>query len=406
MNDLTYEKYKELAAVKGFIAHFLSNSISKGKSHWSPRYKGRKGFQFEIKHFSESLEQYSWPSSFISPQDSYGLFENQQKISCETWEESKVCLQSLSLGLKKSIELKNEENSLQWCDAILTWGMGTQKKSTLDKLTCLFKSGILVNHLKQLSEISSSRIDIDDMVQRFKYCSVDAYNTDWMSSGLSKIIALCSEKIIILDSRVGAILCEYINDYLRDKNFNDIPKELQFSWANGRASKNSTSVRRRPLPLKNGTNHSTFKRNSLWYKQQVLASWLINAILEENKELFKSEGTISQRIHAFEASLFMLGYNLDKTEKSHFLSKSKTGLQPQIEVPNTAQINVEFWIDESKKKLQEFNNNKRKVADYIFSKHPEITLSTFREIMQLTCQLTYNGANTYYYNCRNSMQKL
>lgn len=316
---MTYEKYKHRQVVKGFIEHFNLNSVIKGKSHWCPRYKGRKEFQFEIKAFSESIDKYSWPSSFISPENSYGYFENSKEVKCESWFDTKKCLQSLSKGLKKSVDRQEEKDILQWCDSILSWGMGGRKKPTMNKLFNLSDKEELYQYLQNIRKITDNeKSTLLAMVQLFEKATTDANTSGWMSSGLSKIISLISDKIIILDSRVGAILCEYINDYLNENHMDSIPCELKFSWAEG-----PEPTRRKPSPLKNGENHSPFSRDSSWYEQQVRASWLIRAILEENSNLFHDDGGIVERIHAFEASLFMLGYNLNDTSKEEYKNSTQ-----------------------------------------------------------------------------------
>ena len=361
MNNMTYEKYKDSQVVKGFINHFNVNSVIKGKSHWCPRYMGRKEFQFEIKEFSESIDKYSWPSSFLAPEDSYGYFENGKEVKCESWLETKKCLQSLSKGLKKSLNLKDDGRVLQWCGAILSWGMGSAGDATLKKLIDLYNKDQLANYINGIRCLHGNEsVNLVDVTQLFKNSTVSAFEKDWMSSGLSKIIALASENIIILDSRVGAILCEYINDYLNKNKKNIIPIELKFSWGKGRDSESGISVRRRPLPLENDKNHPEFKRNSSWYEQQIKASWLIRAILEENSELFKYEGGIIERIHAFEASLFMLGYNLNDTSESQY--KDKLDEKP-LDIINdlkvtSEDIDIEFWIKDCNNKFIEFKNNK------------------------------------------------
>jgi hypothetical protein len=329
MNNMTYEKYKNSQVVKGFMNHFNVNSVIKGKSHWCPRYKGRKEFQFEIKEFSESIDKYSWPSSFLAPEDSYGYFENGKEVKCESWLETKKCLQSLSKGLKKSLDSQDEKSILQWCDSILSWGMGGRKLSTMNKLDNLSDKEELNSYLQNIRKITDNKnATLMNMVQLFEAATKDVNVSGWMSSGLSKVIALLSDKIIILDSRVGAIFCEYINDYLNENQINSIPSELRFGWADG-----PKSTRRKPLPLTNGENHSSFSRDSTWYEKQVRASWLIQAILEKNSDIFKDEGGMIERIHAFEASLFMLGYNLNNTSKEEY--KNITQNKSVVEVKKT-----------------------------------------------------------------------
>jgi len=398
MNNMTYEKYKDSQVVKGFIEHFNLNSVIKGKSHWCPRYKGRKEFQFEIKEFSESIDKYSWPSSFIAPEDSYGYFENGKEMKCESWLETKKCLQSLSKGLKKSLDSQDEKSILQWCDSILSWGMGGRKVSTMNKLYNLSDKEELNSYLQNIRKITYNKNEtLMNMVQLFEAATKDVNVSGWMSSGLSKVIALLSDKIIILDSRVGAIFCEYINDYLNENQINNIPSELRFGWADG-----PKSTRRKPLPLTNGENHSSFSRDSSWYEQQVRASWLIQAVLEKNNEIFKDEGGMIERIHAFEASLFMLGYNLNDTSESQY--KDKLDEKPLDIINNlkvtSEEIDIEFWIKDCNNKFIEFKNNKRKVASYFYSNNPEISLAAFRTIMMGSCEFTEKGANTYFYNCR------
>ena len=58
---------------------------------------------------------------------------------------------------------------------------------------------------------------------------------------------------------------------------------------------------------------TTLRNNSSrWTEDTIKLSWLMDAVLANREGLFAQEGGIVSRKHAFEASLFMVGYDVRK----------------------------------------------------------------------------------------------
>lgn len=312
---MKYEEYIKLPNVSGFIDYFSKNMSVLKKSHWV----AKENYQFHADNLMEACNNYIWTSSFLSPVNSYGFFKNASIVNSSDWETTKDVLNKLSKGLQKSIAEGSDVDTLDWCRCVLEWGMGSRKEATFKRLRLLSESQKLNLYLKNISiNLASDNLNLDEITDSLL---IMPNNNDgpWMSSGLSKIISLSTDEIIIMDSRVGAALCELINNYLMGK-VNKIPEELIFAWApssfNSKLFKSPVN-RREPKIIQGVKNHPQFKnKGTSWLIQQIKASWLLKGVIKKN------HNKNNNQLHELEAGLFMIGYNLDNTNQNSYRTKA------------------------------------------------------------------------------------
>jgi hypothetical protein len=127
----------------------------------------------------------------------------------------------------------------------------------------------------------------------------------YASSGTAKIHSLAStDGLVIFDSRVAATLGECINEYLRRQGDMTIPPNLRIFIELNHGQGNPGQ--RVPQPLASGANHPGFVRDHRWIECQVRVSWMFEAVLKRNLDIFPHL-PLAERMHHLEAACFMMG---------------------------------------------------------------------------------------------------
>ena len=221
-----------------------------------------------------------------------------------TWKENKTRLGTLSAKLRDAVSRLSEEDTLKACLDILEWGGVRGAVSFLKALADPDQSG-LVAYLTQrqpLFQLNGAQ-NLSDL---------DATIIDKFDAGMTKIYSLLDTTgSPIYDSRVGAAMAMFYQCHLRSvspaKEVNNL-LDFPSGAARGKQIRN-------PGALGKGfINAPQFYTNSVkphvWAQFQLKLGWIIHEILSRT-QWFKNEGsTIADRSRAFEASLFMIGYDL------------------------------------------------------------------------------------------------
>lgn len=225
----------------------------------------------------------------------------QSYIWTTDWEGSKKTIAEFKSKLTTALDQANSSDVLSVCENILDWGGDRDVKiGAAPFLNNLHSNQELVSYLKttkvafSLSKASTETLN-------------EVRN---MNSMLTKVHAFVSDDgLQIYDSRVAAAIASLYEIHRRKTRppLNNVPIFLRFP-AIDRA--------RRVDRLCEGTaTHGNMNRNTngctqRWCESIVRLGWLSQMVLEKNKKLFADECDLPGRMHAFEASLFMLGYDV------------------------------------------------------------------------------------------------
>lgn len=220
-----------------------------------------------------------------------------------TWADNKALLRGLSSNLHAALAIPREDHTLKACLAILKWGGVRGAVSYLQAKAGNNNNGLVeyLNHRKSLFELTGTQ----------HLAALDAATIDKFDAGMTKIYSLLDTTgSPIYDSRVGAAMAMLYQCHLRSSSKQ---KNSLLNFPSGSARGNQ--VRN---PGKFGRpfyNAPQFYTNAVaphtWAQFQLKLGWIIHEILSRTDWFEETEGTeIADRSRAFEACLFMIGYDL------------------------------------------------------------------------------------------------
>jgi hypothetical protein len=257
------------------------------------------GRHFTAVGVEQALNQYAWPARFEAPEDleGYPFIAGRLYEDAYDWNSNRVALNYLRTGLQRSILGGTDDRALHWCQAILFWGLGANRwqrpHHNLWQIAQQEPLGLCgyLNRVRGLLALDNANTD-----------DITAAAIPFASSGIAKIHSLASaDGLVIFDSRVAAALGECINYYLREvAHVHAIPGILRIP--------RDAKANRTPTPVGLGAdgNHPIFTRDYRWLEAQVRVSWLVQAALQRNPQVFSHDDPVS-RAHMLEAALFMMG---------------------------------------------------------------------------------------------------
>lgn len=283
------EQFLAQPEVEAFLAWLVANLPT---LTFKLRFKSSKfvpgGLQADVRGFEQVLEHYRWKASW---QDS-----NQSAVDSRTWTETQRSLGQLREWLTSAVNRGDEQQTLQACLQILRWG---GVRGAIPFLHRLAAEGELSSYLKKMAALMS--LDGDNDLDDLNALSVERFD-----SGLTKIHALLDASgSPIYDSRVGAAI-GLLYSLFRQQWTGSRKPFLAFPSGGARGSQIRNS-----RAFLNGLVAPQFSQVSYekWARWQVRLGWIIRAVLERT-DWFAEQGALPARCHAFEASLFMLGYDL------------------------------------------------------------------------------------------------
>lgn len=246
------------------------------------------GVVAEVHGFEHVIEHYRWKASW---QDN-----NQSSVESASWSETRYSLGLLRKWLSSAVKAGDEQQTLQACLQVLRWG---GVRGAIPFLHRLATKGELVGYLQKMAGLIS--LDGTNALSDLDTSSVERFD-----AGLTKIHALLDTSgSPIYDSRVGAAIAMLYSLFRQQLGGSRKPM-LAFPSGAARGSQI-----RNPGVLFNGLAAPQFSAIDYaeWARSQVRLGWIIRAVLERT-EWFADQGAMPARCHAFEASLFMLGYDL------------------------------------------------------------------------------------------------
>ncbi|WP_122432811.1 hypothetical protein [Pseudomonas viridiflava] len=283
------EQFLAQPEVESFVAWLAVNLPT---LTFNLRFKSSKfvpgGLQADVRGFEQVLKHYRWKASW---QDT-----NQSSMDSQTWAETQRSLGQLREWLTRAVDIADEQQALQACLQILRWG---GVRGAIPFLHRLAAKSELSGYLQKMAGLMS--LDRDNNLN-----DLDAISVERFDAGLTKIHALLDTSgSPIYDSRVGAAI-GMMYSLFRQRWMGGGKPLLAFPSGAARGSQI-----RNPGAFLNGLPAPQFSviDYAAWARWQVRLGWIIRALLERT-DWFAEQGALPARCHAFEASLFMLGYDL------------------------------------------------------------------------------------------------
>ena len=220
------------------------------------------------------------------------------------WQETRDYLHELGDALKRAIASRNDDEVLDACRRILAWGGDRNNaKGAMPFLKSLHAAGKLAEYL----DTSSRAFALDAAI-------IDGSRPQAakMNSMLTKVHALAShDGLPIYDSRVGAAIAALVELWrrLQGKTAEPLSSRLAFPAIPSDRSVHSLFADAQSPGVLSYAPASAATTAIEWCSAKIRLGWLMAAVTEKAPGLFAGEAA-GDRMHAFEASLFMIGYDV------------------------------------------------------------------------------------------------
>lgn len=285
ISKMNRSKFLDDPDVKDFVEWLIKNlpalkvSLNLRKSRFVPKRTG-----IILNGLEEVLPQYVW-----APNGGAG-----------NWAATKSELGNLAADLRSAIARKDENATLAACLEVLRWG---GVRGAVAHLTNLANGGKLVEYLH-------SRGPLFSLTCAQGLSGLNGQVIDKFDAGMTKIYSIIDQTgSPIYDSRVGATMAMLYQCFLRSQSKKPSPL-LNFPSGSARGKQI-----RNPPGLGHGYHsapqfYTKAVKPHIWAQFQLKLGWIIQHILLLNPTWFAREGGIADRCRAFEACLFMIGYDL------------------------------------------------------------------------------------------------
>jgi hypothetical protein len=220
------------------------------------------------------------------------------------WPETQRCLQKRRAALRQAIEARDEDAVLEACRCILAWGGDRNSRAgALPYLSGLHGKGTLSDYL----DGARRAFALDSAV-----INKSRPQADKMNSMLTKVHALASaDGLPIYDSRVAAAIAALVELWRREegRECGPLPWELVFPATMSDRSALYLFDDAQDPGVMSYAPAKVAETAARWSGAKIRLGWLLNGILEKDAGMFVTEEE-RDRMHAFEASLFMIGYDV------------------------------------------------------------------------------------------------
>lgn len=249
------------------------------------------GLNEKIEGFDNVVQKYIWRAEWQI---------NNQKFSSSDWNSTKNSLENLSTLPTKAIGSNNNDLFLKSVFAVFKWGGIRNIRTGAGAFVNEHKNHLIDYFVSTSKSLELDHVSLNDQLH------VSNNEILLMNAMLTKVYALLSnDGLPIYDSRVAAAIATLVELWsLETKEL--VPNVLKFP--------STERTRSAPRTL-SSNNHGVINRSNMlqgtqdWVSAKVRLGWIINEVLIKNKDVFKSEGSLNKRMHAFEAALFMIGYD-------------------------------------------------------------------------------------------------
>ncbi len=264
------------------------------------------GLHGEVIGFNAVTNAYHWRGEWKNNKDG--------SVISSDWASSRESLSQLSQWLKKEVASGSDVRAFDACAAVLSWGGNRDpNKGARPFLKSKADNGELTKYLSEATLLFS--LDTAD-ISKLDYI-------EEMNSMLTKVHALLSDDgLPIYDSRVAGSIASLVEIYRQSTDLKVLPKSLVFKAVDPSERRSVRGLKSGVAVVKPGViyrNPKYKKKDALeWSSAKVRLAWLIEATLEQaekngrpifEKSTFLDE-TVNSRMHAFEAALFMIGFDV------------------------------------------------------------------------------------------------
>lgn len=220
------------------------------------------------------------------------------------WRETREGLRTFGRLLRQAIDEDNEEAVLAACKAILAWGGDRNPRvGALPYLSGLHEQKALVGYL----DTARRAFALDTAV-----IDPRSPQAPKMNSMLTKVHALAStDGLPIYDSRVAAAIAALVELWRRAEGIEQrpLPEELVFPpTTSDRTVLHLFHDAQAPERMSYAAA-ATRETAASWSSAKIRLGWLMREALCKTPGLFAGEAE-QDRMHAFEACLFMIGYDV------------------------------------------------------------------------------------------------
>lgn len=273
---------------KGFLVETLPNLKVDLKIKKSAKVPG--GIDTIVFGLPGLLNEYKWNSGFITTSG--------KKATALDWPSTKGLLAELSSSLKLACASENDEDVQRVATQILQWGGDRNKNvgATID-IKNLASNNQLTSYLNKTKAIFEAKTLEVGLLKEICYTG----------SMWTKIYALNSDDgLPIYDSRVAMGMVGLVHLFHKNQKIQSKAAD-QFLSFSVPAGTNWDRNKKSGMPLGGITKIN--KNDAIWSTDTLKLSWLMDAVLNCS-DLFLEQGEFTTRKHGFEASLFLLGYDL------------------------------------------------------------------------------------------------
>lgn len=268
------------------------------------------GVNVNVMRFDHVVESYHWRSAWIN--------KDGEQILSDDWPSSMRSLGMLSKWIRDEVDQGSNVGALAAAKAIVRWGGDIASLRSTPKGAIPFLQNL--ENICAYLAVTRSSMQLD-------HADIDTVtNVLEMNAMLTKVHALLSvDGLPIYDSRVAGAVGVLVECYRQTLNnpWTDLPELLTF-----RATDRS-NVRRRVIRLSDRgmsvidpgvmDRQNKIKCAQEWSSAKVRLAWLLAEILNTSDMLgdpvvspsITLDGSLTSRMHAFEAGLFMLGFDVD-----------------------------------------------------------------------------------------------
>jgi len=306
--------------VQGFLV-WAAHQLPELKVHLniSLRGTGRSGGRIgpgvsgEFTGIENLTEAYHWRAAWTHPR--HGLIESND------WHSTQISIKRLGSDLKAELlgNSPDDKFCLSVCSAIVAWGGDRNDMVGAIPFLRTQRKGLPSYLSKVKNTLSLTTADTDGLDG---ICEMNAM--------LTKVHALASDDgLPIYDSRVAGAVGSLVELYRQSLAipWGEIPSPLRFKatdYALRRRARGLRPMRIEVLDPGVITRGSSLpdrsRRAREWSSCKVRLGWLIQGVLVKAEvlglPLYSCEKSTVDKMHAFEAALFMMGFNVDSMAHS------------------------------------------------------------------------------------------